>query len=246
MKLFILSFCSLLIFYFSTENKNKAEFHGLATAVDHSQWNLLLKKYVDDQGDVNYKAFKKDEKALDAYLKTLAENELSETSSKSEKLAYFINLYNAATIKLILKNYPIKSIKDIKKPWDQEWIKVGAKIYSLGDIEHKILRKMNEPRIHFAINCASYSCPKLSNKAFMSATLETQLQNASIDFINDPKRNIISADAIEISMIFKWFKSDFTENGSVASYLQSFSKTKFNEDVKISFITYDWRLNETE
>lgn len=237
----------LLFFFFTWESESIPHSDSFSGLADHSQWNQLLKKYVDNDGNVNYQAFKKDEKALDAYLTNLAQSEPNATSSTSEKkLAYFINLYNAATVKLILENYPIKSIKDIKKPWDKEWIKVGTKLYSLGDIEHKVLRKMNEPRIHFAINCASYSCPKLLNEAFVSSKLETQLQNATIDFINDPKRNVIASEKINISYIFKWFKGDFTENGSIVDYIQSYSKIKIRNEAKIDFIDYDWRLNETK
>jgi len=246
MKLIIVIVWALLFFSFPWENERVIDTDAISRVADHTQWNRLLKKHVDNDGNVNYKAFKKDEKALDAYLTNLAQSEPSATSSTSENLAYFINLYNAATVKLILENYPVKSIKDIRKPWDKEWIKVGTKLYSLGDIEHKVLRKMNEPRIHFAINCASYSCPKLHNEAFVSSKLETQLQNATIDFINDPKRNVIASEKINISYIFKWFKADFTENGSIVNYMQSYSTIKIKDEAKIDFIDYDWRLNETK
>mgnify|MGYP003635756080 CR=1 FL=1 len=246
MKLIIVHMWMLLFFPFQWQSEDVAQTEAFSGVADHTQWHQLLKKYVDSKGNVHYQAFKKDEKALDAYLASLAQSEPNATSSASEKLAYFINLYNAATVKLILENYPVKSIKDIKKPWDKEWIKVGTKLYSLGDIEHKILRKMNEPRIHFAINCASYSCPKLLNEAFVSSKLETQLQNATIDFINDPKRNVITSEKINISYIFKWFRGDFTENGSILNYIQSYSKIKIKDEAKMDFIDYDWRLNETK
>lgn len=246
MKLFVLSSCMVLFFTFSSKGDCIASFDDNEVALDHSEWNQLLKRYVDTNGNVNYQAFKKDEKVLDAYLKKLADDEPLNTSKPSEKLAYFINLYNAATVKLILENYPPKSIKDIQKPWDREWIKVGTKTYSLGQIEHNILRKMEEPRIHFAINCASYSCPKLLNEAFLPSKLETQLQKVTSDFINDTKRNIITSEKIEISSLFKWFKSDFTTNTSLIKYIQNYSNISINADAKISFMNYDWRLNETE
>jgi hypothetical protein len=211
---------------------------------NHAEWNTLLKKYVDINGNVNYKAFQKDKSALDTYLNILAENSPSENWSKNEKLAYYINIYNAATVMLILDNYPVKSIKDIKNPWGVEWIKIGKEIYSLGDIEHKILRKMEEPRIHFAINCASYSCPKLLNKAYLPSTLEVQLEKMTYDFINDSTRNKISENTLQLSNIFKWYKGDFTKNNSLINYLQPYTKFTISAKAKINYLNYDWSLNE--
>ncbi|MDC1365318.1 DUF547 domain-containing protein [Algibacter sp.] len=120
----------------------------------------------------------------------------NDSCTKEDKLAYWINAYNVLTVDLILRHYPIKSIKDIKKPWDQRYWKLGDKWYNLNEIEHQILRKMNKPRIHFAIVCASFSCPKLQNKAFEPANLYTQLSNATKSFLSDSKRNSISENNI--------------------------------------------------
>ncbi|WKX77565.1 DUF547 domain-containing protein [Zobellia laminariae] len=168
----------------------------------------------------------------------------SDIWSKEEALAYYINLYNAATVQLILNNYPTKSIKDIKDPWGKEWVRIGSETFSLGDIEHKILRKMNEPRIHFAINCASFSCPKLLNEAYTSEKIEDQLQQASEDFVNDPTRNIISKEKLQLSNIFKWYKKDFTENGSLIDYIKTYSQKDIDPKADIKYVTYDWSLNE--
>ncbi|MBA6315253.1 DUF547 domain-containing protein [Cellulophaga baltica] len=210
----------------------------------HAEWNTLLGKYVDQKGNVNYKGFKKDAFALSTYLDSLAKNAPTDQWSKDEKLAYYINLYNAATVKLILDNYPVKSIKDIKSPWDQEWVKIGNKTYSLGTIEHKILRKMNEPRIHFAINCASYSCPKLENTAYLPATMEAQLQKATFSFINDTTRNTISENELQLSNIFKWYKSDFTTKVSLQEYIKPYSKIAISTNAKVKYLDYNWSLNE--
>lgn len=213
---------------------------------NHKAWNTLLSKYVDTKGDVDYKAFKNDSEALNNYLIHLAENSPKKDWSKNEKLAYYINLYNAATVKLILDNYPVKSIKDIKNPWGIDWVKTGDGILSLGDIEHKVLRKMNEPRIHFAINCASFSCPKLLNKAFTASQMEKQLNAATHDFINDKTRNIISKEVMQLSNIFKWYKKDFTTNGSLADYIKPYTAIEVNNETDIDFLKYDWNLNETK
>ena len=125
----------------------------------HHRWNSMLQTYVSDDGKVNYKDWMNDRDNLNAYIQTLASTPLLESDSKNAKLAYWINAYNALTVQLILKHYPLKSIKEIKQPWDTTCFSIGEKSYTLGDIEHKILRKMDEPRIHFAINCASASCP---------------------------------------------------------------------------------------
>ena len=126
------------------------------------RWDNMLKKYVSVDGSVNYKNWKKEQNELKKYIKTLEENNPKNSWSKNDKLAYWINAYNAITIDLILQNFPVKSIKEIENRWGK---KLYNNKYSLGDIEHKILRKMNEPRIHFAINCASKSCPKLLNES---------------------------------------------------------------------------------
>ena len=218
--------------------------NGTAPAPKHTAWNILLKEFVNEKGDVAYARFKTKEKGLNNYLDYLGKNAPATNWSHNETLAYYINLYNAATVALILENYPIKSIKDIWRPWGQDRVKVGDKTISLGDIEHKILRKMNEPRIHFAINCASFSCPKLVNEAYTADKMEKQLQAATFNFINDPSKNKITENSLELSAIFKWYKSDFTEKRSLITYLQPYTKITLKEDAKISYVSYDWQLNE--
>jgi len=212
--------------------------------VDHSVWDQLLKKYVDDNGDVNYKGFKQEAKLLNGYIDYLATKIPSENWSKQEKLAYYINVYNANTIKLIIDNYPTKSIKDIKNPWSKNRIKIGEEDFSLEDIEHKILRKMNEPRIHFAINCASASCPKLLNIPYTADNIETLLEKATKDFIFDSDKNKISKENVHLSKIFDWYKKDFTKNGSLIDYINQYIKFKIDSDAKIFYLEYDWNLNE--
>ena len=203
----------------------------------------MLQQHVDDNGNVDYATITKDTSPLDAYLTHLANNPPASTWTKNEKLAYFINLYNAATVKLIVEHYPVKSIKDIPFRWKKEWIKVGNEVTSLNDIEHKVLRKMDEPRIHFAINCASFSCPKLLNVAFTSENMEEQLTEAARGFINDPKRNQFEKGNVYLSQIFKWFKKDFTQKTSLQGYVNQYLKNPIPENTKISYLDYDWSLN---
>jgi len=210
----------------------------------HNSLDTLLKKYVSEDGNVNYKDLKLEWLNLTNYISELSDNLPTEDWAKNEKLAYWINAYNAMTIDLILRHYPIKSIKDIKNPWKQRFWKLGEKWYNLNEIEHKILREMDEPRIHFAIVCASFSCPKLQNKAFNANDLDAQLTQSTKDFLNDSDRNSISENNLELSKIFQWFGKDFKQNGSLIDFINQYSEIKISENANVSFKTYNWDLNE--
>ncbi|WP_434036934.1 DUF547 domain-containing protein [Formosa sp. 4Alg 33] len=211
-------------------------------AVDHAQWTALLSKYVTKEGKVDYKGFKTDEKALHDYLDILKSNAPSEFWSEKETLAYWINAYNAFTVQLILDNPGVKSITDIQDPWDKTFIIIDNKTYSLGYIEHNILRKVDEPRIHFAINCASYSCPILLNEAYTADRLDAQLEVASYRFVNDTTKNTITKEAIEISKIFEWFAEDFEAEG-IIDFLDTYSTVKINDNAQVTYKDYNWSLN---
>ncbi len=212
----------------------------------HGEWNKLLEKYVTNEGNVNYKKFSGDITALNGYLDQLAKMFPTKNWPQEERMAYYINLHNAATVKLIIENYPVKSIKHIKSPWVKKRVLIGDKMFSLGNIEHQILRKMNDARIHFAINCASFSCPKLLNVAYTADKLEQQLQQVTLEFINDPGRNQISSNNVQLSEIFKWYKSDFTNNGSLIEYVNQYAKSPILATTKIEYLNYDWSLNEAK
>lgn len=210
----------------------------------HEGWNTLLQKYVSENGNVDYEGFKNEREKLLSYFKVLNQTLPKETDSKAYTLTFWINAYNAFTIDLILRHYPIKSIKDIKNPWDQRYWKLGGKWYNLNDIEHEILRKMNEPRIHFAIVCASISCPKLQNKAFTASKLEQQLTDATKGFLSDDTRNSISENNLELSKIFQWFSKDFKQNGSLIDFLNQYTTIEISAKAKKSYKDYNWNLNE--
>lgn len=215
-----------------------------AQNIDHSQWTTILQKYVSDDGKVNYKNLKKDSVSLTKYITYLSENVPKDNWSNQETLAYWINAYNALTVDLILKHYPIKSIKDIKNPWEQRLWKLGNKWYSLDEIEHDILRKMNDPSIHFAIVCASVSCPKLQNEAYEASKLNTQLTNATKVFLVDSTKNNITQNSLQLSKIFQWFTKDFRQNGSLIDFLNNYSDIEISENAKIKYMDYNWSLNE--
>ncbi len=221
----------------------------------HQVWNQLLQQHVSKTGEVSYKGFIKDKAKLQKYLDTISNNPPDKkTWSEAEQLAYWINAYNAYTVKLIIDHYPLKSIQDLhptlKIPgvntvWHKKFFKIGGQPASLDEIEHKILRKQfDEPRIHFAINCASFSCPPLLNEAFVANKLDKQLNEMARAFINDPKRNKLTSGRVEVSQIFNWFKGDFTKNGSLIDYLNKYSSTKIKPNAEVDYMKYDWSLNE--
>ena len=210
----------------------------------HADFNTLLAENVSADGNVNYAGIKKNWSILRRYISSLGDTMPSAAWTTEDKLAYWMNAYNAMTIDLILRHQPIESIKDIKNPWDQRFWKLGEKYYNLDEIEHKILRKMDEPRIHFGINCASFSCPPLLNEAFTADTVDKQLDVVARKFINDSQRNTITADKLEVSEIFNWFGKDFKKQGSIIDYLNQYSNIKISENAKLRFKDYDWSLNK--
>ncbi|MGE0566436.1 MAG: DUF547 domain-containing protein [Bacteroidia bacterium] len=234
---------------------NSANFEGNGKAPSHEIWNNLLKKNVSADGKVNYKGFIKDSVELNKYLKLLTDNPPNEkTWSANEQKAFWINAYNAFTVKLIIKYYPIKSIKDIgskiqipfvNTPWDVKFIFIGKEKMDLNNIEHGQLRKkFNDPRIHFAIVCASKSCPALLNEAFDPARLDQQLDNQAKVFLKDSFRNKVSATNPQLSKLFDWYKMDFTKKESLIEFLNKYSSVKINANAKITYLDYDWNLNE--
>ncbi len=213
-------------------------------AVSHAAWNALAQKHISATGKVNYKGFKADIAAFDAYLKSLSDNPVQSGWSRGEKMAYWINAYNAFTIKLIVDNYPVKSIMDLEggKPWDKKWIKLGGKNYSLNNIEHDILRPTyKDARIHFAVNCAAKSCPPVWNKAWTAQNLNGQLERSAKAFINNSKYNSVGGSNASISKIFEWYAVDF---GNIVDYLNKYATTKVAAGTTVKYQEYNWALNE--
>lgn len=221
---------------------------GFLSQAQSLQWNALLSKHLNAKGWIDYKGMQKDEAKLDAYLSYLAKTDVSKKSADYQK-AFWMNAYNAYTVKLILDHYPLKSIMDIKKkgkgPWDISFARVGGETYTLNAIEHKILRPtFKDPRIHAGINCASFSCPKILNQAFTEKNVDVLLDKAFTEFVNDPLRNKISASKAEVSQLFDWFKDDFKTEGSVKNYINKFSKVKISKTTNLSYLKYNWSLND--
>lgn len=215
-----------------------------ATATfDHSTWDQLLRTYVSSSGQVNYSGLKASGGELDAYLDLLKANPPASDWGKNQTMAYWINAYNAFTVKLILDNYPLASIKDIDNgsPWDRKWIAIGGKTYSLNQIENDILRaRYKDARIHFAVNCAAVSCPPLYNRAYTADNLASALNARTSKFINDSQYNTLANEQVEISKIFDWYGVDF---GKPLDFIKGYTRQDISPDAKVTFKTYDWQLN---
>ncbi len=222
--------------------------------VSHYLFDKVLKEYVDDNGMVDYSSLKANNGQLIEYLNLLENNSPRASWSRNEELAYWINAYNAFTLKLIIDYYPVKSIKDIgstiqipfvNTPWDIEFIHIDGKEYSLNNIEHGIIRKkFNEPRIHFALVCAAKSCPELRREAYIPNMLDEQLSDQAKEFLGDSSKNYITESKIKLSKLFQWYGADFTKKMTLSEYLNQYAPIHIPKKAKKTFMDYDWALNQ--
>ena len=232
-----------------------------ADLISHQPWDELLHRFVDDAGNVDYAAWKQsadDLRLLDEYLGSLSRLDEQRAVSQPQRLAFWINAYNAVTVRGILREYPTTSIQNhVAHVWGYNiWrdlrLIVGDTNYSLGQIEHAILRPLNEPRIHFAIVCASRGCPRLLNEAYTAQRLEVQLQRNTLAFFADPTK--CTGDAtrheLRLSPILNWYAADFGSPTPIllqriANWLphdaQSLARSS---NVRIVYLDYDWNLND--
>ncbi|MDZ7579347.1 MAG: DUF547 domain-containing protein [Deltaproteobacteria bacterium] len=237
----------------------------------YAGYEALLKRYVAD-GRVDYKALKTDTTALDLYLDSAAGVAEAHFNAwtEPERLAFLINLYNAATLKLIIDHYPVKSIKDIgsffKGPWDQPVVRLFGKTITLDNLEHDIIRKdYSEPRIHLALVCAAKGCPPLRSEAYTAEKLDAQLDDQSRRFLESPAGLRIDrgGKVVYFSSIFKWYGKDFVDRFLPASGFSGLDKTEravanFSSGYlsaadgdylksggySVKYLDYDWSLNE--
>ncbi|MEW5962704.1 MAG: DUF547 domain-containing protein [Pseudomonadota bacterium] len=238
---------------------------GATATIDHAAWNRLLQTYVvagaDGVNRVDYARFKKEGHAtLKSYLGRLVAADPS-SLDRPEQFAYWANLYNAKTIDIVLDKYPIKSIKDINLggglvalvtggPWKAKVVKVSGQDLSLDDIEHAILRPVfKDPRVHYAVNCASFGCPNLGREAFTGAKLDAELDAAARAFLNHPRGIAIDGGKVKASSIYTWFKEDFGSSDAgvlahVAKYAEPALKEKLKGITTIADFDYDWSLND--
>jgi hypothetical protein len=244
--------------HFSKNNPNAA------MTIDHSAWDRLLAAYVVPSADrINRFAYGRvseaDKKALKAYLTALQGVKVTALRA-DEQRAFWINLYNALTIDVVLGRYPVKTIKDISLgggffasgPWKKALVTVEGKALSLDNIEHDILRKVwRDPRVHYAVNCASMSCPNLMAKAFTAANLDQMLTQGARDYINHPRGVKVSGAKVTLSRIYSWYRSDFGASdtevlGHLAAYASPALKKQLAGIETIGGYDYDWSLNEAK
>jgi len=242
-----MSLCFALVSVSSSAQENKPA----SGSIDHSLFDSLLQRHVNE-GRVSYTGFARDITVLNQYLTQLATTDIN-SYGREEQLAFYINAYNAFTIKLIVNNIgKIKSIRDINKPWDTKEWKVAGNVLSLNDIEHEILRKkFKEPRIHFAIVCASIGCPDLANRVFAGENIDVALTAATRRFFSSPKHLQVAGNTVKLSKIFEWFGDDFKQgSGSILDFVARYSPTTVaaqltatGKNVRIKYLDYDWNLN---
>jgi hypothetical protein len=234
-----------------------------AVRVDHAHWDRFLKKYVvmnhpSGINRVRYSSVTADDrKALDAYVQQLQQVEVTRLNRSGQK-AYWINLYNALTVKVVLDHYPVKSIRDIKispgvfsgGPWGAKLLTIQGQAVSLNDIEHRILRPLwKDNRVHYAVNCASLGCPNLQPEAYTPENTETLLEKGAREYVNHPRGVRQEGDRLQLSSIYDWFQADFdgSEEG-LLRHLQRYANSDLAGRLKefrgkISY-DYDWRINE--
>ena len=208
----------------------------------HADFTTLLSRHVSTNGNVDYSGFLRDMDELNVYLSTLAREVPTSDWSQEEALAYWINAYNAFTIKLILDNWPLNSIREIEEPWDQPFITLEGEQYTLNQIEHEIIRpNFDEPRIHFALVCAAVSCPPLATTAYTAARLDGQLEERTRAFVNNEEFNVTQEEVVRVSPLFDWYGEDFDD---VTAFLNRYLRTDIPSGKQLYFLEYDWALND--
>ncbi len=220
--------------------------------MSHQSWQAFLDKYLVVDGDntlIRYvRVSQNDKQQLKSYLSELASID-PRTLNKAEQYAYWVNLYNAITVDLILDNYPVKSITKLGGlfsfgPWGDDVITITGQTLTLNDIEHRILRPIwNDPRTHYAVNCASLGCPNLQSQAFTSANTEALLEQAANTFINSKKGADINGDKATLSSIYDWFAKDFEAQGGIIAHMAKYNPELTGFDGTIDY-DYNWDLNK--
>ncbi|WP_394128110.1 DUF547 domain-containing protein [Vibrio hepatarius] len=222
------------------------------TTISHQEWQSFLDSYLVTEGDntlVKYGSVSvQDKQKLNHYIDSLSAVDPREYSL-NEQYAYWVNLYNAITVDLILDDYPVKSITKLGGlfsfgPWGEKAVTVTGKELTLNDIEHRILRPIwKDPRTHYAVNCASLGCPNLQLQAFTSDNTEQLLEKAAKEFINSDKGVLLSADKIQLSSIYDWFADDFGNKQELVQHLAKYRSELSILSGKFSY-EYDWDLND--
>lgn len=209
----------------------------------HQRWEDQLQRYVTPTGGIHYSDWKKEEHALRSYIQALQDHPPQQYWTPTNRKAYWINAYNAATIALVLKHYPLSGIREINAPWETSVFRWKDQSLSLKAIE-SLLLEMGDPRILFALHRAAVSSPLLSKQAYRSHTLEDQLEAAAIQFLNDPCQNQCQKDTPRLSRIFLWYFKDFGSFEKRLALLKKYGCTGVDQKTKFLYLPFDWRLND--
>ena len=212
--------------------------------INYQFYEDFLTKYVSAEGYVDYDAIYKNQVDLNTVINRFEGLPTLKDWSKNQELSHWINVYNVYSIKLIVDNFPINSIKDIVGSFDLRFIPHDNQYISLNYIEKEILSTTLDERIHFATNCASMSCPNINRVPFYADTIEVQLEVAAKEFINNTLKNDISRKEVKLSKIFDWFAADFLKNNtSIIAYINKYADNKIKENAEITYLKYNWSLN---
>lgn len=229
--------------------------------IDHAAWNGFLGTYVNRSTDgmtrIGYgKVSDADKNALANYINGLTALDI-DGYSRPQQFAYWVNLYNSLTVRVVLDHYPVKSIRDIDispglfadGPWKKKLLKVQGEKLGLDDIEHRILRPIwADPRIHYVVNCASVGCPDLQTVAFTAGNTARLLDKAARDYVNHPRAVRVDQSGVTVSSIFNWFRSDFAKDGGVLGHIRIYADDELRTQLKgvdsINDYGYDWSLND--
>ncbi len=275
-KLSILVYCCIAILAVSMETQ--ASEKASESSFHYNDYNQVLQNYVDEENLVDYESLKANPENLNSYLKRIAEVKPNEFQSwpGDVRLAFWINAYNAITLKVIIDHYPIKaswigslrfpknSIRHIDGVWDEITHTVMGRSMTLNQIEHETIRKnFNEPRIHFAVNCASIGCPKLRREPYVASKLDSQLDDQVTELMNDPEKFRVESNTLYLNKILYWYGEDFVGQYSANERFTHLGKTERavanffyqymsggqkqmleGTQFSVSYLDYDWSLNE--
>ena len=217
---------------------------SFAQKMNYTAYSEFLSKHISFTGNVDYAKIKENQAQLTTIIQSFEKTSPEKIWEKNEKLAYWINAYNAYTLQLVVNYYPIKSTNEIKDIYKINFIEYKGIKISLDYVEHEILKSLEDPRYHFVINCAANGSPILNNEAIEPATIDRQMNNAARLFLNDGSKNLITESTANLSKIFDWYAGEFVTIKPFIEFVNQFSVNKVTEKTEIKFNEFNWSLNQ--
>jgi hypothetical protein len=212
--------------------------------INYDRLDAFLDKHFSKTGEVDYDKIIKDSNELNAIITDFSKLTPNSNWTRNEIKAFWINVYNANLIKLVADNYPLKSINYIQEPFKKDFINIGGVVVSLEYIENEIIKEFSDPRMYFALYCATNASPKMKNMAFNQDNIESLLNECAIDFINDDTKNVYNKElqTMMLSMIFQKHQEEFEVSDGLVIFLRKYFKQKLSENTKIEYLNYDWNM----